>query len=298
MKSHFYLPLLLAATCLSFTAPVRADDVPAAVQALVAKQAPAIVTVRAVLKVTAKGEGAQTSESRTEMQGVVVDPSGLVMVSSVPFSPAKLVEMMGLPAEASENAPTITPTAFKVVFANEDKEYPAFLAATDTTLGLTFLRIEDLAGRVPTAIAFGSTPAPALGDPVYALSRLSKGYDYAPYYSSARVSGLLTKPRSAVMLEGGIADLGLPVFSQSGEAVGVLTSVASGVKPEGANEAMQMQMMMRLMGGGSGGNHSSVFLVPASAVSAVIAQAQTRAAALAAQRAAAKPAVPTVPAAK
>ncbi len=299
MKSCFYLPLaLLAAACLGFTAPVRADDVPAAVQALVARQSPAIVTVRAVLKTTAKGAGAQTSESRTEMQGVVVDSSGLVMVSSVPFSPAKLVEMMGLPAEAADSAPTITPTAFKVVFANEDKEYPAFLAATDTTLGLTFLRIEDLAGRVPTAIAFGSRPAPALGDPVYALSRLSKGYDYAPYYSSARVSGVITKPRTAVMLEGGISDLGLPVFSQTGDAVGVLTSVASGVKPEGANEAMGMQMMMRLMGGGSGGNHSSVFLVPASVVSAVIAQAQTRAAALAAQRATAKPATPAVPAAK
>ena len=146
----------------------RADDVPAQVQALIAKQAPAIVTIRAVLKVAAKGEGAQASESRTEMQGVVVDPSGLIMVSSVPFSPTKMMEMMGLPAEAADSAPTITPTSFKVVFANEDKEYPAFLAATDTTLGLTFIKIIDLAGKVPTIITFAGTAAPALGDPVYA----------------------------------------------------------------------------------------------------------------------------------
>ncbi len=286
--TRFYLSLVLfAVACLGFTPPLRADDVPAAVQALVAKQAPAIVTVRAVLKVTAKGAGAQTAESRTEMQGVVVDPSGLIMVSSVPFSPAKLMEMMGVPADASDSVPTITPTDFKVVFANEDKEYPAFLAATDPTLGLTFLRIDDLAGRTPASVSFGGAASPALGDPVYALSRLSKGYDYAPFYTTARVSGVITKPRAAVMLDGGISDLGLPVFSQTGDALGVLTSVASGVKADSGNEASSMQMMMRLFGGLSGGNHSGIFLVPASAVSSVIAQAQARAITLAAQRAAA-----------
>ena len=298
MKSSF-LPffVLLAAAGFGLTVPAQADDVPAAVQALVAKQAPAIVTVRAVLKVTAKGAGAQTAESRAEMQGVVVDPSGLIMVSSLPFSPAKFMEMMGAPSDASDTAPTITPTDFKVVFANEDKEYPAFLAATDPNLGLTFLRINDLAGRIPASVAFGKSVSPALGDPVYALSRLSKGYDYAPFYTTARVSGVITKPRAAVMLDGGISDMGLPVFSQTGDALGVLTSVASGVKADAFNEANGMQMMMRLFGGLSGGNHSGVFLVPASTVSAVIAQAQVRAAALAAQRAAAKPAT-AVPAAK
>ena len=101
------------------------------------------------------------------------------------------------------------------------------------------------------------------------LARLDKGYDYAPFYTSARVSGVITKPRTAVMLDGGISDLGLPVFSQTGNALGVLTSVSSGVKADGGNEATQMQMMMRLMGG-SGGSHHGVFLVPASAVGAVV----------------------------
>ncbi|MGI4791868.1 MAG: trypsin-like peptidase domain-containing protein [Janthinobacterium lividum] len=298
MKSFFCaLSVLTALACLGFAGSAHADDVSGQVQALITKQAPAIVTVRAVLKVTTKGEGAQTAESRTEMQGVVVDPSGLIMVSSVPFSATKMMEMMGMPSDAADSGPTITPTDFKVVFANEEKEYSAFLVATDTTLGLTFLKIEDLAGRTPQAVTFASAPAPALGDPVYALSRLSKGYDYAPYFSSARVSGIITKPRAAVMLDGGISDLGLPIFTATGDAAGVLTSVASGVKPEGSNEAMGMQMMMRIMGGG-GGNHSGVFLVPASAVSPVIAQAQARSIQMAATRATATPDVkkPAAPA--
>ncbi len=285
------LAVLLTLTPALAVGPACADDVPAQIQSLVAKQAPAIVTVKAVLKMDMKGGGAsQSSESRTEMQGVVVDPSGLIMVSSVSFSPEKMMEMMGMPKEAAGGAPKITPTDFKVIFEREEKEYPAFLAATDTTLGLTFIQITDLAGRTLTPVTFADTPAPALGDPVFALSRLSKGYDYAPFYESARVSGAIAKPRAALMLDGSISELGLPLFNLSGAPVGVLTSIASGVSSGESNEGMSMRMMMRLFGGGGGGSRPGLFVVPASVVAPVIAQAKARAAEIAAQRAKTPPA--------
>ena len=290
------LSVFLLAAGLGLTvaaAPARADDVPVQVQALVAKQAPAVVTVRAVLKVAEKGAAGQGEETRTEMLGVVVDPSGLVMISNLPFSTSKMMEMMGAPAEAADGAPTITPTDFKVIFSNEEKEYPAFLAATDATLGLTFLKIEDLGGRALTSVSFAGAPTPTLGDTVYALSRLSKGYDYAPFYESARISGVIAKPRPALMLDGRITQIGLPVFTLAGEPVGVLTGIASGVSSE--NTGMSMQIMMRFLTGGNGGG-SGVFLVPGSAVGPVIAQAEARAVTLAAQRPPVKPATPTTPA--
>jgi len=271
--------------------PARADDVPAQVQSLVAKQSASIVTVKAVLKMQTKGGGSsQSSESRTEMQGVVVDPSGLIMVSSVPFSPGKLMEMMGMPSSDAADGPKITPTDFKVIFERDEKEYPAFLAATDTTLGLTFIQVTDLAGRAVTPVTFAGAPAPALGDPVFALSRLSKGYDYALFYESARVSGAIAKPRAALMLDGGISELGLPVFALSGAPIGVLTNITTGVSSGESNEGASMRMMMRLFGGGGGGNRPSVFVVPAAAVSPVIAQARARAAEITAQRAKTPPA--------
>jgi hypothetical protein len=271
--------------------PACADDVPAQIQALVAKQSQAIVTVKAVLKMNTKGGGtSQSSESRAEMQGVVVDSSGLVMVSSISFSPEKMMEMMGMPKEVAVGSPKITPTDFKVIFEREEKEYPAFLAATDTTLGLTFVQITDLAGRTLTPVMFADTPAPALGNSVFALSRLSKGYDYAPFYESARVSGAIAKPRAALMLDGGISEVGLPIFTLSGAPIGVLTSIASGVSSSESNEGMSMRMMMRLFGGGGGGNRPGLFVVPSSVVSPVIAQAKTRAAEIAAQRAKTPPA--------
>ena len=216
------------------------------------------------------------------------------MISNVPYSTTKLMEMMGMPAEAADSAPKITPTDFKVIFEREAKEYPAFLAASDTTLGLTFLKIEDLGGRTLTSVSFANAPTPALGDPVLALARMSKGYDYAPYYESARISGTIAKPRAALMLDGSASDMGLPIFTLAGDPVGVLTSVAEGVSSGDSNEATSMKMMMRMFGGG--GSRPGVFVVPGSAVAPVIAQAQARAVELAAQRAK-TPAAPVAPAA-
>ena len=281
----------LAASLALPAVAAHADDVPAQIQSLVAKQSAAIVTVKAVLKMQATGGGAsQSSESRTEMQGVVVDPSGLIMVSSVPFSPEKLMEMMGMPKDSTSDSPKITPTDFKVIFERDEKEYPAFLAATDTTLGLTFIQITDLAGRAVTPVTFADAPAPALGDPVFALSRLSKGYDYALFYESARVSGAIAKPRAALMLDGSISELGLPIFTLSGAPVGVLTNVAASVSSGESNEGASMRMMMRLFGGGGGGSRPGVFVVPGSVVGPVIAQAKARAAEITAQRAKTPPA--------
>jgi hypothetical protein len=291
---HILPALAFGLSCATLAVSVRADDVPAQVQALVAKQSPSVVTVRAVLKISSKEAGAQNSESRTEMQGVVVDPSGLIMVSSLPFSVNKLMEMMGAPPDAMSDAPTITPSDFKVVFSNEDTEYPAFLAATDTTLGLTFLKIGDLKGRTLTAVTFGTAPAPALGESVFALTRLGKGYDYAPAYESAHVTGIITKPRAAMMLDGGISEVGLPVFSANGDALGVLTTVPSGIKADSSSAGM-MSMLTGLLGGRNAAQ-GSLFLVPGSAISPVIAEAQTRAAALAAQHAATPAAPPVTPA--
>src|SRR5262249_47355173 len=154
---------------------------------------------------------------RMELQGVVVDKSGLVMVSSSAWSPNRFAEMMG---EGSDNQEgfgvKVTPTEFKVIFERDEKEYSAFLAATDTKLDLGFLKIEDPLDRTITPVDFGATTSPTVGQEVVSVSRLSKGYDYAPYFESARISGIIAKPRKAWMMDGSISGFGLPVFTPSG----------------------------------------------------------------------------------
>lgn len=265
-------------------------------QNLVAKNAPAVVTIRLVLKTEMKAGGqARDSEERTGLEGVVVSPDGLIMISDAQINPKRLEDMFGgLGAEGVDMK--TTPTDIKVVIEREEKEYDAFLAATDTNLGLAFLKIEGLGDRKLTAVDFTNTVTPAIGQPIVLVTRLDKGFDYAPFFKTARISGEVAKPRQAWLMDQDLSDLGLPVFSPSGEVVGVLTTLASGMKAESPDLSMGIGMMMRMFGGGGGQSLFHVFVVPGQPIVTAIAEAKQRAVVVAAERAKAKANAPTVPA--
>ena len=199
-----------------------AQNETAGVQAVVEKVAPSIANVKVVIKTTMKmGGESMDEESKISLQGVVVTPDGLIMLSNSPFSPKRMMEML-----AGESMPAgmdykMTPTSIKVTFGNEDKEYDAFLAATDTKLDLAFVKVEGLGDRQLTPVDLGSAVDAKLGQQVIAVSRLTKGYDYAPYFALGQICGEIAKPRRAWMLLGDISQLGLPVFTLNGELVGV-----------------------------------------------------------------------------
>lgn len=270
---------------LSLLATVSAQNESANVQAVVEKVAPSIVTVKVVIKTTMKmGGESMEEESKMSLQGVVVTPDGLIMVSNSPFSPKRMMEML-----AGESMPAgmdykMTPTSIKVIFGNEDKEYDAFLAATDTKLDLAFIKVEGLGDKQLTPVIFASATEAKLGQQVIAVSRLTKGYDYAPYFALGQVCGEISKPRRAWMLSGDVSQLGLPVFTLNGDLLGVLTTITPDVREEGS-DTMGFAMLTRLLSGGGSSGTGGVFVVPAQQVVALIEQANRRAADLAEQRA-------------
>jgi S1-C subfamily serine protease len=248
---------------------LRADEAAGRLGALVEKRAPSIVSVRAVIKTEVSAFGqSDNQESREELQGAVVDESGLVMISNALFSP----QFPGMPAGQMELK--VTPVEIRVVVGNEEKEYDAFLAARDSKLNLAFLQVKDLGERKLAAVSFEGEGKAAVGDEVVAVGRLEKGFDYAPYFSTARVSGEIRKPRPALVHTGTIGTLGLPVFTASGEVVGVLTELESGLKAEESAGPGILQALSFMRGGGAG---APSFIVPASAVKGVVAQAKKRA---------------------
>ncbi|HZT41408.1 MAG TPA: serine protease [Chthonomonadaceae bacterium] len=290
---------LFAALLLAPLSPARGQtpaDEASQLQSLVAKNAPAIVTVQLVLKTEVKmGGQAHDSEERTGLEGVVVSPDGLIMISDAQLNPKRLEEMFGGLAAAGMDMKT-TPTDIKVVVEREEKEYDAFLAATDTNLGLAFLKIEGLGDRKLAAVDFTNTAAPAIGQPIVLVTRLDKGFDYAPFFKTARISGEVAKPRQAWLMDQDLPDLGLPVFSPAGEVVGVLTTLTSGIKPESPDLSMGIGMMMRMFGGGGGQSLFHVFVVPGQPIVTAIAEARQRAVVVAAERAKAKASAPSTPA--
>jgi hypothetical protein len=284
MKTLSLLGALAGLTLLSGTA-ARADEEGDQLQSLLKNQAPTIVTVKAMLKATVKGGGqSQDQESPMTMQGVVVTPDGLVMVSNLAFSPTRAMELMGRGGGAEAADYKVTPSQIKVIFAGEDKEYDAFLAATDANLDLAFIKVEGLGDRKLAAVDFGSAIPVTVGQKIIGITRLQKGYDYAAYYQSGRITGEINKPRKAMMMEGSLSGLGLPVYSLTGQPVGVLSTVVAGSADEASAAGAGFSMMLRFITGGSGGG-GSAFILPGSTVKAVIDQASKRAADLAVERA-------------
>jgi len=225
---------------LAFTsAPARADETADQLRALMAKAAPSIVTLRVVVR----WGGAGGREHRQEMQGAVIDKSGLILCTEGPFG-------------ANEH---MSVTDLKVVIENEEKEHESFVVANDSKLHIAFIQIEGLQGRELTAVDLSAEAeaTPEVGDRVVTVARLDKGYDYAPVVSESRVVATIQKPRKA-WATGGVAP-GLPCYTPEGKVIGVPSQVDSGVED------------------GQWGGRGRMFVLPARTIRASVQQAQKKA---------------------
>ncbi len=281
-RARFLMALLASSAMLS---PARAGEASSQLARLLAAKAPTVVAVRLVLKTEMKfGGNAQDQESRLEMEGTVVDPGGLVMIANTALSPSRMFALMGQAMEGAEI--TSTPTDIKVVLGAEEKEYGAFLAATDSKVDLAFVQIEGLGDRRLPAVEFGDAVRPAVGDSLAVVSRLAKGFDAAPYLELAQVVGEIAKPRQAWVIDGA-AIFGLPAYELDGRLAGVLTTLESGVAGGDADAATGFAAAMRMLSGGGG--LIRPFLLPASAVQSLVERAREQAAAKLAERAKGNP---------
>ena len=277
--------LFLAAAVAASACVARADEAGDQLKSLMDKYAPSIVTVKLVIRAEVNFMGqSRDDEQRAEVHGVVVDPEGLIMVPATAISGDSLGDMLGGGDDVSVK---MTPTDIKIVVGNEEKEFNGFLAAVDSKVGLAFLKIEDLGDRKLTAVDFGTTLDAAIGQAVAQVGRHSKGYDYACYFESARVSGEIAKPRKAWMVDGGLGGFALPVFTAKGEIIGVLTNIADGMKGEGddGEGGRGFGRMMRMLSGSGGGGAGTAFVLPGSIVKGLIGQAKTKSVEVAAERA-------------
>lgn len=250
------------------------DDKAQKLKALLDTKASTVVTVRAVIHTEMNMMGqTQEDESRIEAEGVIVDPSGLVMMSNDHFNS----DMGGMMGGQMEIDITVTPSDIKVVFGKEDKEYDATLVASDTKLNLAFVKIKDLGDRKPEVVSFDGEATAAVGTEVVMLGRKGKGFDYAPFFSLSRINGEIVKPRPAMMLLGG-APMGMPVFTVNGDVIGAVVEIESGAgADEGGGAAGGMGFLRRMMRGGGAPAGGGAFILPSKAIKAVIEQAKKKA---------------------
>ncbi|HEV8630861.1 MAG TPA: trypsin-like peptidase domain-containing protein [Thermoanaerobaculia bacterium] len=289
-----------AATLLLPSAPISAQPgAPAAaaaatadgqLAALLSRYAPSIVRVEAVLETRLNfgGQG-EAQDSRLDLLGAIVDPSGLVMIWNSHISPARMVEMMQNAGRQEGMGIQVVPKSFTVSLP--EGEVPAILAATDSALDLAFLQLERPPAQPLPFVDFRRADKPAVGDQVVVVSRLGRGFDHAPFLQTAHVGGALKKPREAWILDGNLTAFGLPVFDRDGVPVGALTTVVTrGGETESAAGGPTVGQMLGGAFGAPGEGPLGVFVLPGERVASLVKLAAERAKQLLQERAAtAKP---------
>lgn len=276
--------IALAAALLAAAAAAPAPRADEAGRRLLERYAPAVVGVEAVMRAEMRmGGESQEQEGKVELVGAVVDPSGLVMVWNSSISTTRLQEMLAATSgpQGGDFGVRMEPVSFHVVRPGSDERHAAFLAASDSQLDVAFLQLEPPPAEPLPAISFAEVGEVAVGQDVYAVTRLGATFDRAAHYAPLEVLGTLAKPRRGWIVGGDPSALGQPVFDAAGRPVGVLATVISTV-PRDAG--------LFPWGGGSfgeSGRHAGpigVFLLPAAPVARAIELSKARAAELLEER--------------
>ncbi len=223
MRTFTLVAACLAVATLAFSSAAYADD-EAVFQKLLQDKANSVVSVKFVLNVkisrggTPMGPPQERSSSST---GVVVDKSGLIMISGQSFG----VGNLGIPrAMRSQFEISAVPSNIRVVFPGDTNEYNAVMGAKDSKLGLVFVMIKDLADKKIPALDMETSAEPKLGQTLYGVSRLDQGFDHAPVAMRAKVAGSVTKPRTMWIVQNAGSHVGMPLYDAAGAMTGIVVT--------------------------------------------------------------------------
>jgi len=224
--------VLLAAIIAVAAAPVSADEIAQSGRQIVSKWQDAIVTVQLVVKTTASYEGEQAppQEDKVEANGLLIDPSGLVVTPLSEISPEEsMADYLGGEAEKYQVTTEITEVKIRM---GDSKEIPAAVMIRDKELDLAFIRpLAKMATNV-LAVDLSKGSKPELLDPVIALSRQGVAVNRAVAASLDRIETIVEKPRFFAVPDQGL-DMGSSIFALDGSFIGLtvmrqLSSAAGG----------------------------------------------------------------------
>lgn len=209
---------------------------PQAVQKILNEKAPPLVTIKYVLKGDEGGMGmfGDGGDREMEVTGVMIEPSGLVLVSNTEMGGmmARFARMM----QGMGGSPP-KPTDIKVLVGDDTQGVEAKLIARDSELDLAWVRIDKAPEKPYAHLDLTGSAAPKVGDYLYSVGRMGKFFDRAPVIHEFRLVGIAKKPRDLYI--GGGAGMGLPVYNAAGDVVGITSLILpSDEELEGAEEGM------------------------------------------------------------
>ena len=213
----------------------RSDEISGCGQQIFEKNHGAVVTVEVILRSTYSRDGKTSppTESKYDLTGTVVDPSGLVVLAHSGCDPSEFYKTTSSAYEGYKVESEISD--LKILLEN-GTEVPADIVLRDKDRDLAFARPRTSLGRPWKAVDFTKPASAKVLDQVIALNRLNPVSGRAYSASVARIIAVVVKPRPFYLHDGTSPGFGLgsPVFSLDGSLLGL--SVMRVSRAKGAND--------------------------------------------------------------
>jgi hypothetical protein len=211
------------------TARGFADDLAEKGRAVFKQYRHTVVTISIVLKskISVGGMGGQSNESRQEVTGTVLDPSGLIVLSLSATDPGQMMQtflggMDGMDGEDTKLKMETELSDLKVLL-DDGTEVPAEVVLRDKDLDLAYIKPKNKLTTPMEALDFSKAGKVELLDQIISLNRLGDTAGRAYAASLDRISAVVERPRLFYVPAGGMASatLGAPAFSLDGKPLGI-----------------------------------------------------------------------------
>lgn len=217
--------LAVAAYCSVSGSVVLADELAEKGRALFKENQHSVVTVQIVVKskVSVGGMGGQANETRQDVTGTIIDPSGLAVVSLSGTDPGQMLQnvMSGMSDESKFKVETELSDV--KLLLDDGTEVAAEVVLRDRDLDLAFLRPKAKLSSPLKAVDLSKSGKAQLLDQVIALNRLGNAAGRAYAASVERVSAIVERPRLFYIPETSLTTtaLGAPAFTLEGKILGL-----------------------------------------------------------------------------
>lgn len=203
-----------------------ADDIAVAGREIYNKHKDAIVTVQLVIntKFSMPGLGGEGDESKQDVTGTVIDPSGLTVLSLSETDPGQFyASMMQEFGGDSGDFQMETELSSINLLLPDGQEIAAEVVLRDRDLDLAFVRPTDKLEKPMAAIDLNDAGEAELLDRVVTINRLGRVARRVHAASLERISAIVDRPRKFYVPGGGYTAtaLGSPAFTTDGKVLGI-----------------------------------------------------------------------------
>jgi S1-C subfamily serine protease len=222
-----WLSLILVSSLLA-SVPAGADEFADKGRAIHKKHQQAVVTVQLVVKskLTMSGMPGQSSESRQEVTGTIVDASGLTVVSLSAIDPGQMVQnVMG----GADRVKMESELSDVKMLLSDGNELPAEVVLRDRDLDIAFIRPKSKPASSMAFLDLTQSGSAQVLDPMVALNRLGNAAGRAYSASAERISAIVQRPRLFYIPDSNMttSTLGCPAFTLDGKVLGIFVMRAT-----------------------------------------------------------------------